>query len=344
MNRDYNKEGLLKMYQSEASNTRDRKFQEKQDRVIEERRVLEKINQEIEKEKMSAHNQKIQRINQRQDEYNQMMVRQQEDKENNRSRFKGKNEYSGTFKIGGENREIKVKNYDEISKNLVLNPTREVISNEVRGRSQIENRDARIIQRGKSQGYNIINHSNPDNFSHGQNPNNVTPHNNQRQLPGQSNVNHANYGNYTNYANPNSRINTENQYNHAKEITNLAKPSQQSQMPQHYEPEEYGKNNYPYNDNQNQAEQFDDPEFQKYYEEYLRQKLREEEESSANISKPQNQMQPSTNNHHQYDHQGEREIPTGLHEYEAYRNQHLNDEINNYNNSGSPNYVIKMHF
>jgi hypothetical protein len=285
---------------------------------------------------MSAHNQKKQRINQRQDEYNQMLVRQQEDKENNRSRLKGKNEYSGTFKIGGENREIKVKNYDEISKNLVLNPTRETITNEARGRSQIENRDARIMQRGKSQGYNIINHSNSDNYPQGQNTNNVTPQNNQRQVPVQGN---ANYGNYTNYANPNSRINTENQYNQAKEVTNLSKPSQQPHMPQQYEPEDYGKNNYPYNDNQNQAEQFDDPEFQKYYEEYLRQKLREEEESNLNISKPQNQIQPSNNNY-AYDYQGEREIPTGLNEYEAYRNQKLNDDINNYNNNSSPNYVI----
>jgi hypothetical protein len=270
-----------------------------------------------------------------------MMIRQQEDKENNpnRSRFKGKNDYSGTFKIGGENREIKVKNYDEISNNLVLNPTREVITNEARGRSQIENRDARMMQRGKSQGYNIINHSNAENYSHANNMyshnnnqgQNVMPPSNQRQVQGQV------PGQGQGYGNPQSRVNTENQYSQGRDMINMMKPPQQPQLPQQvqqHEPESYG--NYPYNDNSNPAEQFDDPEFQKYYEEYLRQKLREEEEGLKQMQQPINK--------YPQDQAYQGEIPTGLDEYEAYRNQKLNDEINNYNNQALPNYVRKIIF
>jgi hypothetical protein len=322
MNRNYSKDGLLKMYQQEAINTRDRKQQEKQNRVMEERKTLDLINREIDQERRNTHNQKQQRINQRQEEYNQMLVRQQEDKESNPNwtRFKGKSEFNGTFKIGGENREIKIKNYDDISNHLVLNPTREVITNEVRGRSERENRDARVQQRGKSQGYNIINHSHMEN-----NSNNIPIPNNQYQSNNSvSNINSQNYPGK--YPNP-------NQYN----SVNIQERDyrQETQPIDHLENYPYGGDRNPNhnpNPNQNVEQEYEDPEFQKYYEEYLRQKLREEEEALKQMP-PQKSYPPVGIG------KNPNEIPTSLDEYEAYRNQKLNEEISSYNNLPN-NYVL----
>jgi hypothetical protein len=56
MRREYSREGLAKIYQSEANLNRDRKIQEKNSRLVKERKALDLINMEIEMEKRNSQN------------------------------------------------------------------------------------------------------------------------------------------------------------------------------------------------------------------------------------------------------------------------------------------------
>ena len=167
MNRQYSREGLLNIYQQEAKDTRDRKIAERQNRVLEERKTLDNINKQLEIEKTEKHNVKFQKMNEMREEYNKMLMRKQEETENKRKPRKDSDDLNGTFKIGTDNREIKRKTYDEISDALVINPMKD--NSNTRGR--MEDRTNSISmhlgnhppKRGKSQGYNIINHYNSDN-------------------------------------------------------------------------------------------------------------------------------------------------------------------------------------
>ena len=160
MNRQYSRDGLLKQYQIEASGNRDRKIAEKQIQVLEERKVLDYLNMQMEQEKRQTAEVKNKRTNDRVNDYNTMIMKKQSERDNNTAPHGKKKEDLGTFKIGGENRQIKRKTYDDISNDLILNPTRTNIQSEGmnrQGRNEVQNSVPQ--SRGKSQGFNIINHS-----------------------------------------------------------------------------------------------------------------------------------------------------------------------------------------
>jgi hypothetical protein len=273
MNRNYSRDGLLKLYQQEATDHRDRKLIEKQARIQEERNALDNLNREIEQENNAKKNYKLQKMNERMEEYNKMLERKQSEKENIRNKRLEKKDTQGTFKIGSENREIRKKNYDDVSNNLILNPMRE----NARGRSEYESGILRHHpQRGSSHGFNIINHNlYQENSSIKTNYGRV------------NNISNTNYENGTRESEGN-QIKTNNIQQQVEGIENLE--------------------NYPYQEealNRNNNElppEYEDPEFQKYYEEYMRQKMREEE-MAATMNKNESQ------------------IPTTMKDYEAYKSQ-----------------------
>ena len=328
MNTQYSRDGLLKTYQNEANEHRDRKLQEKQNRVIEERKALELINREMEEEKRNAQYIKMRRMNERLDDYNQMMVRKQDEKDNAKGRIRNKNDYVGTFKIGGENREFKKKNYDDVSNTLVLNPMKGNLNVE-RGRNELmqESRYKNQQQRGKSQGFNIINHSNVDDF--GGKPN----HTNQDFARG--NPNEMNMKNYNDQFNPNVNVNphyiNSNRNPHIPQNKQVYNPQANPLPNSHPYPTDYytkepegieNLENYPYGDkeiNSLPKNEMEDPEFQKYYEEFLLQKMQEEELAKGNIS----------NNP---------KIPTTMNEYEAYKNQNSNQNQKFYEDQNNVSY------
>jgi hypothetical protein len=99
-----------------------------------------------------------------------MMQRKQSESEvNPRKGRKGKHDDDyGTFKIGGENREIKKRTYDDYTNSLILNPTRET-GNVQQPTVGVNGPSGRGYSKSKPTGYNIINHTqsdyhNPDNM------------------------------------------------------------------------------------------------------------------------------------------------------------------------------------
>jgi len=132
---------------------------------MEERIGLEKLNREIEQEKTALHQAKMQRTHERVNDYNQMKINEQTNQpQGNEFNMKKKKTFDDEwFKIGGERHLLKRKTYEEATNNLAINPTRENIQRS-RGDMQ-QNMNQRVQNRGKSQGYNIINHSNDHNMN-----------------------------------------------------------------------------------------------------------------------------------------------------------------------------------
>jgi hypothetical protein len=164
MKRQYSREELSKINQYDAKDARDKKIAERQARVEAEKMELDRINRELEFTKMRENNQKIQKMNEMREEYNQFIVSKQQIKEENKrnTRSKKESEVTGTFKIGGENREIKKRTYEDVTEGLLLNPTRQPPNSSQRGRREepVESEmKSNMPSRGKSQGFNIINHS-----------------------------------------------------------------------------------------------------------------------------------------------------------------------------------------
>lgn len=312
MNRQYSRDGLLKMYQQEASDNRDKKAQEKQSRLMEERVALDALNREIEQEKRTQYNSKMQRMNERMEEYNHMLQKKQFEKEENRNRKKGKDDL-GTFKIGGENREIRKKNYDEVSNNLVLNPMRENVQMGSRGRNETTS-GAQV--RGKSQGFNIINHTAYDsmpkmsygrvnNMMNGENERTGNMSNNMQNIMQNNNFNQVTSDRNQMNREVEGIENLEN-FPYSREIgKERIERGGEREQPNYPQREQTVQREEPSYSNPNP--EYDEAEFQKYYEEYMRQKMREEEMAAAMESKA-NQENRNMN------------IPTTMKEYEAYKN------------------------
>jgi hypothetical protein len=164
MKREYSREDLFRSNQMNANVLRDKKIAERQARVNEEKLELERINRELEITRVKEQNIKNENMNRMKDEYSQFVSnKHQFNQESKRSSRNGKEtEPRGTFKIGGEHREFKKKTYDDVTNGLIINPGRRLP-----GSSQLSTRipeeqhsnAVNLHQRGKSQGYNIINHA-----------------------------------------------------------------------------------------------------------------------------------------------------------------------------------------
>jgi len=264
MNRQYSREDLFRMNQQDAKGLRDKKIAERQARVNQERMELEKINRELEQTKMREQNTKLQRMTDMKDEYNQFILTKQHSKEESKriNRSKKEAELTGTFKIGGDNREIKKRSYDDVTDGLVLNPSRNVPNSSQRGRREQEPEMKQSVPiRGKSQGYNIINHSDANTFFK---ENNTIVDNkpsvNQQGIP--SNM----INDYTSKYNTHSNSHYPYVQKEIEGIENL------ENYHRHYDI----NSSKPTSIHHNRAESRDDK-VKRYYEEYLKEKLNDEE-------------------------------------------------------------------
>lgn len=288
MNRNYSRDGLLKMYQKEAGELRDKRLNDKQSRIMEEKRAIDVVNKELEDEKAAKKNAKLQRMNEMRQEYQDMV--QKQDQRRTHSRRK-EPEIQGSLKIGCDNREIKRKSYDEVTNNLVLNPTKQPIDSGRQGRNEaacdMYNRNR---QRGKSQSFNIINHAD---YQSNRNlmPNRIE---NTGQHEGPQQYNSESYFKQNEYAQEEP---TQKYHNHREERVpyqsrNTYQPSQENFPTDNRAEEEHRAHRGAdlNEDADKRPPEYDDPEFQKYYEEYVRRKMREEAEQAG--GQPQFRQQP----------------------------------------------------
>jgi len=102
---------LLRMYKQEMSDNVDRKTQEKQQRILEERKALDRMNQQFEEEKTKKQNQKTFLINQRLEEY-------QSYQNHKNSNKKGKFVQQGQENMNGVNGNDYQEEVNNNSKNL----------------------------------------------------------------------------------------------------------------------------------------------------------------------------------------------------------------------------------
>lgn len=291
MNRQYSKEDLSRINQYDAKEARDKKIAERQARVNAEKMELEKINRELEFTKMRDQNNKLQRMTEMKEEYNQFILSKQQNKEEFKRNFRSKkdSELRGTFKIGGENREIKKRTYDDVTDGLLLNPGRQVPNSSQRGRVEQPSETEikmNIHQRGKSQGYNIINHSA---------------------------YNTANRENILNYGNSQSinnqqfaRNNVSNDY-HSKYNTNVNGYTSKEiegieNLENYHRHYDINTNNRPViKDNQDTS----DNKVKKYYEDYLKQKQSEGKEEEEKFQPDQEIYNDYHNEYNKYNYESE---------------------------------------
>ena len=303
MNRQYSRDGLLNEYQKEAKEIRDKKIAERQNRVEEERNLLDQINKKFESEKSEKQNLKLQRINEMKEENNKILWKKQEQAESVRKARKEDYDTVGTFKIGNDKREIKRKSYDEISDALVINPmknNRGRIEGDRNNNNPIINNVYPSAVRGKSHGFNPINHTAHEgayypisnNFEHKNVISNINDQKfnlNNTNSVNQQYIQHNDY----NLAEINSNFDNpqQNAMNHLTEV-----PSSNYQS--HYEEKEisqdrmFANNNNNYRINQLQADnnshinnnnhEINDPDFHKYYQEYIRKRLADEVDKIPN--------------------------------------------------------------
>lgn len=156
------KADLMNYYQMGLAENQMKKVQDKNNRIEMEKKMLNQLNREIEDEKKNRFDAKLQRNNILMEEYNLAQQRKQMEKEKNKDRRQvSQFENYGNYKIGADNREIKRKNYEDVTNSLLLNPTRKsevaYLRNVVQDMSNVRHQG-----RGRSQGFNIINHSLPN--------------------------------------------------------------------------------------------------------------------------------------------------------------------------------------
>jgi hypothetical protein len=209
--------------------------------------TVDRMNRELEEEKRVQQNNRIQRTTEMRDEYRNMQIMKQQEKETKGKRSKYEDDY-GTFKIGSENRSIRKKNYDDQMNSLVLNPTREV------GGQNMEQIGSR--QRGKSNqpsGFNIINHTNYGNGFE-----------NDIKKYMDSNYDNSHINQPPVYEKPQQPIYT-NQPHHDK--PNLG-PNYDDGSYKYYENDNY-EHLENYNKHYDGRNEIEEAEYQKYYQEYL---------------------------------------------------------------------------
>jgi hypothetical protein len=282
---NYNKEHLLQNYQSEISENKNRKFNDKLQNLQQERIEMQKLQSELDREKMMKMQSRNDIKNSQREEYKNYMDTKRIKKNNE--------EIQGTYKIGGENREIRRKNYNDISDKMTLNVTR-------KENSQKNNMDythmanqQNAINRARSQGYNIINHDvfgkNPSSLYLNSNKTDLNNNNNEggRYIP-QNTYENNNINNNNNYDDYDlNKYGYGNNYENKNEnIGNIIKP---------YENDDINTNNlYNYNNNIDYSANNPNPnsninppvsDYAKMYEEYMK--------NQHSIS---NQQNPNLNN------------------------------------------------
>lgn len=170
MSKKPNNPDLLRQYQTEAEDHRTRKIQEKSNKINEERNEMRQLNDQLEQESQTIFQNRQNHINSQRQDYERFMTEKVSRQKSSDYRKKT-SEPQGTFKIGGEDREIKRKNKNDFESDLPLNPTRNVnipnsnINNYNSNNNKLNNEyyenlnsNMNILQqnRNRNQGYNII--------------------------------------------------------------------------------------------------------------------------------------------------------------------------------------------
>ena len=115
---------LLRHYQTESEDIKNRKISEKHNRLNDERNEMQQVQTQLDLEKSNQLQNKLNNMNAQRVEYEKYVTEKTMTRQKSGDFRKKTSDVSGTFKIGGENREIKKKNYDEYNSNLVINPTK----------------------------------------------------------------------------------------------------------------------------------------------------------------------------------------------------------------------------
>lgn len=166
MNRRTNNEELLRHYQTEAQDIRSRRQQDKTNRINEEKQYIKQMNNELEQESQIRFQNKLNSMNAQREDYQRFLTEKNTRQKSGDFRKKT-SDIQGTFKIGGDNREIRLKhreNYgNEITQNInTINqiPKAPVNYNTENNYSNNLTTKANIAKqnRNKSLGFNIINH------------------------------------------------------------------------------------------------------------------------------------------------------------------------------------------
>ena len=146
-----NMHDLFKDNIHQAEGDRDRKYHERQQQLNEERASIEVLNRQLAEEERMNKAKKEAIRNAQYQEYANYMKNKYEDPKRGRSR--GDIE----IKIGGENRMLKRKTYDDVSNGLILNPmTEKAPERQSRELVQQTYNNQIMRHRGNSHGYNII--------------------------------------------------------------------------------------------------------------------------------------------------------------------------------------------
>lgn len=163
-NRRINNAELLHQYQTEAEDNRTRKLQEKSNKITQERQQIKQMNDQLQQESQTLLQNRQNQINAQRQDYEKYMSEKITRQKSGDFRKKT-SEPQGTFKIGGDNREIKRRHKDDLESDLPMNPTRNAQIPNQPGINQRDNAyyenltsNANIVQqnRNRSQGYNII--------------------------------------------------------------------------------------------------------------------------------------------------------------------------------------------
>ena len=118
---NYNRDQLMKNYQSEILENKNRKFNDKLQNLQQERIEMQKLQTELDNEKLRKIQSKNDIINSQRNDYNNYLNSKTNMREKTIQIGKKNTELQGTYKIGGENREIRRKNYDDINDRMNLN-------------------------------------------------------------------------------------------------------------------------------------------------------------------------------------------------------------------------------
>ncbi len=211
MNRRLNSSELLRHYQTEAEDIRARRIDDKANKINTEKEHIKSLNNQLEFEKQNRIQSKILSVNAQKKDYERYITEKNSRQKSGDYRKKS-SEVQGTFKIGGENREIRRKNKDDFENDLPINPTRNNQIPTTPNNNQSENNtnpnmpsNSNVVQinRNRNQGYNIISGEATDGKSEYENRKNLNDYND----------NYSNNRNPITHANVNSNVKQQNTNN-----------------------------------------------------------------------------------------------------------------------------------
>ena len=211
-----------------ANYVREKKEYLRKQELESDKRAMATLAQQLEEEKQMEKNRKRQIQNAQFQEYSNYM----KNKYQNHNPNLNNRDNNLQIKIGGENRYLTRKNYNQENENLCINPT----SIQLKSNNQTINysEQGRINQRGQSHGYNIISN---EPFQ-----NNTNVENKNVQIPKEENPNNYMDNSSPQYLN-NSNLMNNNNLNYQMELNNINQGNINQNVPQSNYPNQLYQNN-----------------------------------------------------------------------------------------------------